>query len=396
MHFQPIMAKNYFFHGRNFSTFLGGKDLGKRVRAREIGIKIGTMPPGRYNAITDVDGVGVGHSTIIEGEGPLIIGKGPVRTGVTAIVPHQGNPYEEKVRAAVYSYNAYGKATGLLQVIHMGVIETPILLTDTLNTWIVADALLDYMYEVVGVKAISINPVVGETNGSYLNDSIGRHVRKQHVFEALQRAYSSSGTGPVEEGNVGGGTPMPGFEFKGGIGTSSRVTDGFSLGVLVQLNFGRREDLRIDGVPVGRELSDVSPHGIQTSNSIFVVVATDLKLTSRQLWKVARRAILGVARTGSYGGVHSGDFVIAFSTSKRDIEPLIESVQKHGGRREKRGIELDESFLNPVYRATVEATEEAIVNALFKAETMIGRDYHVRKAIPLDRVKEIMAKYGRL
>jgi len=370
--------------------------MGKRARAREIGIKIGVMNPGKYNAITDVEGVGVGHSTIIEGDGPLVIGKGPIRTGVTAVVPHQGNVYEEKVRAATYSYNAYGKATGLLQVIHMGVIETPILLTDTLNTWIAGDALVDYMYEVVGVKSMSVNPVVGETNGAYLNDSIGRHVRKQHVFEALRRAYSSSGTGPVEEGNVGGGTPMSGFEFKGGIGTSSRVTAEFSLGVLVQVNFGRREDLRIDGVPVGKELSDVSPRGIQPSNSIFVIVATDLKLTSRQLWKIAKRAMLGVARTGSYGGVHSGDFVIAFSTSKRDVEPFIESMQKRIGRHEKRRIELDEAFLDPVYRATVEATEEAIVNALFKAETMIGRDYHVRKAIPLDRVKEIMAKHGRI
>ena len=368
----------------------------KRVRAREIGIKIGMMNPGEYNAITDVEGVGVGHSTIIEGEGPLIVGEGPIRTGVTAIVPHQGNVYEEKVRAATYLYNAYGKATGLLQVIHMGVIETPILLTDTLNTWRVADALLDYMYDEMEIKTASINPVVGETNGSYLNDSIGRHIREEHVFEALQRAYNPSGRGPVEEGNVGGGTPMSGFEFKGGIGTSSRVTAEFSLGVLVQLNFGRREDLRIDGVPVGRELSDVDPRGAQASNSIMIVVATDLKLSSRQLWKVAKRAMLGVARTGSYGGVHSGDFVIAFSTSKRDVEPLIESMQKHTGRQEERRIELNETFLSPVYRATVEATEEAIINALFKAETMIGRDYHIRKAIPLDRVKEIMKKHGRI
>ena len=368
----------------------------KRARAREIGIKIGTMSPGRYNAITDVEGVGVGHSTIIEGEGALVVGKGPIRTGVTAIVPHQGNIYEEKVRAAVYSYNAYGKAVGLLQVMHMGVIETPILLTDTLNTWIVADALVDYMYEFMDIKAMSINLVVGETNGSYLNDSIGRHVRKEHVYEALKKAYSLGGRGPVEEGNVGGGTPMSGFEFKGGIGTSSRVTSEFSLGVLVQLNFGRREDLRIDGVPVGKELSDVDPRGIQSSNSIMIIVATDLKLTSRQLWKVAKRAMLGVARTGSYGGVHSGDFIIAFSTSKRNVEPLIERMREDNEIEEKKRIKFDEAFLNPVYRATVEATEEAIINALFKAETMIGRDYHVRKAIPLGRVKEIMAKYGRI
>ena len=369
--------------------------MGKRIRARDMGIKIGVMKPGRYNAITDVEGVGVGHSTIIEGEGPLVIGKGPIRAGVTAIAPHQGNVYENKVRAAVYAYNAYGKAVGLLQVSHMGVIETPILLTDTLNTWIVADALIDYMYEVMNVEAMSINPVVGETNGSYLNDSIGRHVRKKHVFEALRKAYSQDGMGPVKEGNVGGGTPMSGFEFKGGIGTSSRVTNEFSLGVLVQLNFGRREDLRIDGVPVGMELSDVKPRGKQRSNSIIIVVATDLNLTSRQLWKIAKRAMLGVARTGSYGSSGSGDFIIAFSTSKRELNPLIESIQKDTGQG-REAIETNEIFLNPIFRATVEATEEAIVNALFKAETMIGRDYHIRRAIPLDQVKEIMTKYGRI
>jgi len=372
-----------------------GGEMEKRVRARDMNIKIGVMKTGKYNAITDVEGVGVGHSTIIEGEGALVIGKGPIRTGVTAIVPHQGNIYEDKVRAAVYAYNAYGKAVGLPQVNHMGVIETPILLTDTLNVWIVADALIDYMYEVMNVKVMSINPVVGETNGSYLNDSIGRHVRKRHVFEALRKAYSQDGVGPVEEGNVGGGTPMSGFELKGGIGTSSRVTNEFSLGVLVQLNFGKREDLRIDGVPVGMELSDVEPRGKQRSNSIMIIVATDLKLTSQQLWKIAKRAMLGVARTGSYGSSTSGDFVIAFSTSKRDLDSLIESIQKDTGRR-KETIEADESFLNPVFKATVEATEEAIVNALFKAETMIGRDFHIRKAIPLDRVREIMAKYGRI
>ena len=371
--------------------------MGRRARAREIGIKIGGMEPGRYNAITDVEGVGVGHVTIIEGEGPLIVGKGPVRTGVTAIVPHQGNLYEEKVRAAIYPYNAYGKCTGLLQVMHMGFIETPILLTDTLNTWIVADALVDYMYEVLEVKATSINPVVGETNGSYLNDSVGRHVRRRHVFEALDKAFSPMGLGPVEEGNVGGGTPMSGFEFKGGVGTASRVSPEFSLGVLVQLNLGRREDLMINGVPVGRELTDVKPRGLQSSSSIMVIIATDLNLTSLQLWKVARRAVLGLARTGSYGGVFSGDFIIAFSTCKRDIEP---PKRREPSRLEYRPmlkeLRLEESYLDLVYRAAVEATEEAVINAMFKAETMVGRDYNTRLEIPLDRVKEVMAKHGRL
>ncbi len=355
--------------------------MSRRLRARELGINIGEMKTGKLNAITDVEGVGVGHSTIVEGEGALVVGRGPIRTGVTAIVPHNGNLYEEKVRAAVHVYNAYGKSIGLSQVGHFGTIETPILSTDTLNVWIAADALLDYMYEVVGVRALSVNPVVGETNGGFLNDSLGRHVRKQHVFEALDKARGPKGSGLVEEGNVGGGTPMSGYGFKGGIGTASRTTDLFTVGVLVQLNFGRKEDLMIDGVPVGKELSDVKTRDVPDSNSIMVYIATDLKLTSRQLWKVARRADIGLARTGSYGGCHSGDYVIAFSTGEREVE----------------WSKLEECLcLNPVYRATVEAAEEAVINALFKAETMIGRDGNTCMAIPLDRVKEIMEKYSRL
>ncbi|HIE14679.1 TPA: S58 family peptidase [Candidatus Bathyarchaeota archaeon] len=362
-----------------------------RCRIRDMGIKIGELEPGKYNAITDIPGVGVGHSTIIRGEGPLKVGEGPVRVGVTAIVPKRDSIFEEKVKAAVYAYNAFGKATGLLQAMHMGVIETPILLTDTLSTWRVADSLIDYMYEELDVRTPSINPVVAETNGSYLNDSFGRHIKKEHVYEALRKAYSRSGTGYVKEGNVGGGTPMSGFEFKGGIGTSSRVTDYFSLGVLVQLNFGKREALRIDGVPVGKELSKTGPKSEYNKGSIIVVVATDLDLTSRQLWKVAKRAILGVARTGSYGGVYSGDFVIAFSTSERST-PFSHGTRRGSLTRKK----TEEGYLDLVFRATVEATEEAILNALFMAETMVGRDYHVRIAIPLDKVKEIMSRYGRL
>ncbi len=355
--------------------------MSRRLRARELGIRIGEMETGRFNAITDVDGVGVGHSTIIRGDGPLVVGEGPVRAGVTAIVPHKGNIYEEKVVAAVHIYNAYGKSVGLEQVRHLGTIETPILSTDTLNVWRVSDALVDYMYEVMGIRAASMNPIVGETNGGFLNDSYGRHVRKQHVFEALEKARRQSDSGPVEEGNVGGGTPMSGYGFKGGIGTASRVTDSFTLGVLVQLNFGRREDLMINGVPVGKELSDIKTTVTPGANSIMVYVATDLELTSRQLWRVARRAVLGLARTGSYGGCTSGDYVIAFSTGKKSVEEP----------------KLDEcKYLNPVFRATVEATEEALINALFKAETMVGRDGNTRLGIPLDRVKETMEKYGRL
>jgi len=374
----------------------------KRVRARELGIVIGEMETGRYNAITDVDGVGVGHSTIIKGEGPLVPGKGPIRTGVTAITPHDGVIYTEKVRAAVYIFNAYGKSLGLDQVRQMGALETPILSTDTWNVWRVADAIFDYMFEKYDVQPITVNPVVGETQGRFLNDSWGRYVGKREVFEALDEARSSKGKRQVEEGNVGGGTPMSGYGFKGGIGTASRRTDNFTLGVLTQLNFGRRRDLMIHGVPVGNELKDYeeNPDPIE-EGSCMVYIAIDLDLNSRQLYKVAKRAMLGLARTGSYGGEGSGDYILAFSTGKRDIDDLY----LHNFReRKKRYPELTmaqypkiaESWLNPVYRAVVEATEESIINAMFKAETMVGRDGNTRYGIPLYRVQEIMKKYVRL
>jgi len=361
------------------------------MRARELGIEIGSMKTGKFNAITDVEGVGVGHSTIIRGEGPLVVGEGPVRSGVTAIVPHQGNPYDEKVRSAVDIFNAYGKAVGLPQIIHMGVIETPICLTHTLNTWKGADALLSYMYEKYGVDARSINPVVGETNGGFLDDTVGRHVGKPHVFEALDKARSSEGRGVVEEGCVGGGTPMSGFGFKGGIGTASRKTDYFTLGSLVQLNCGRREDLRVDGVPVGKELSDPRPRGVEEGNSIMMIFATDLDLTCRQLWKVAKRVVWGVARVGHYGGVGSGDFTIGFTTGKKSVEEMVEGLG--GSYAARPGVE---NYLGFVYRTAIEATEEAVLNAMFKADTMVGINGNTREGIPLDRVKEIMEKYGRL
>jgi D-aminopeptidase len=340
-----------------------------RQRARELGIELGSMETGRLNAITDVKGVGVGHSTMIEGNS--------IRTGVTAIVPHQGNILEEKVVAAVDLLNAYGKSTGLPQIIYEGVLETPIMLTETLNTWRVADAIVDYQLERMGLEPKSLNVVVGETNGSYLTDNIGRHVGSRQVFEALDIARSPGGRGRVPEGNVGGGTPMTGYSFKGGIGTSSRVGNGFTIGALVQLNCGNQEDLTIAGVPVGREVKLLKKPAASPGNSIMMIIATDLAVESRQLWKVAKRAALGLARTGTYGGNRSGDFTIAFSTGK---------VHHKGSGDE---------FLNPVYKATVEATEEAVVNALFAAETMTGYKGHVRYALPLDQVKEIFSKYGR-
>jgi len=362
----------------------------KRIRAQEMGIRIGRLNTGRLNAITDVKGVGVGSTTLIQGDPPLKIGEGPVRTGVTAIVPHQGNMYIDKVVAAVDPSNAHGKATGLAQIECMGVIETPILLTETLNTWLVADAVLDYFRERYDMTPRSLNPVVGETNGGFLNDSFGRHVRKKHVFEAIDKARSSEGRGPVEEGNVGGGTPMTGYGFKGGIGSSSRVCQNFTVGSLVQLNCGRREDLIINGVPVGREIEMPQSDVRELGNSIMMIVATDLALTSRQLWKVAKRAVLGLARTGSYQGVSSGDFVIAFSTGKVSPENPIEedytgNIALGGGER----------FLNDVFRATADSTEEAIINALFKAETMEG-SHGTRYALPLDQVENLMKKYKRL
>jgi len=340
-----------------------------RPRAREFGIQLGSMEAGKLNTITDVEGVGVGHSTLIEGDS--------IRTGVTAITPHSGDLTEDKVVAAVDLFNAYGKSTGLPQIIYEGVLETPIMLTETLNTWRVADAVIDYHRDKMGLELGSLNVVVGETNGGYLTDNLGRQVGVENVFAALDLARSYKGRSKVPEGNVGGGTPMTGYGFKGGIGTASRLSDGFTVGVLVQLNCGSKEDLTIAGVPVGSEVKLPSKPVASPGNSIMMIVATDLALDSRQLWKVAKRAALGLARTGTYSGNGSGDFTIAFTTGK--MPPTV-----HG----------DES-LNPVYKATVEATEEAVVNALFAAETMTGYKGHMRYALPLDQVREIFAHYGR-
>jgi D-aminopeptidase len=348
----------------------------RRTRAREFGLELGVMEPGLNNSITDVEGVGVGHSTLIRGD--------DIRTGVTAIVPHKGNPYEEKVTAAVDLFNAYGKATGLPQIMFEGTIETPILLTETLNTWRVADSVIDYFEERYGEAPRSLNVVVGETNGGYLTRNKGRHVGREQVFEAIDISRRDSGQSPVPEGNVGGGTPMTGYGFKGGIGTASRVHDCFTVGVLIQLNCGRKEDLMIAGVPVGREAELPRDPERPGGNSIMMIVATDLDVNSRQLWKTAKRAALGLARTGSYGSNGSGDFTIAFSTGRRSTRELEESVPRWG-----------DGFMSPVYKATVEATEEAIVNALFKAETMVGRDGNTRFALPLDQVENLFEKYGR-
>jgi D-aminopeptidase len=363
------------------SAIISGISMDRRIRAREFGVELGVMEAGSLNAITDVEGVGVGHSTVIAGDS--------IRTGVTAVVPHRGNPYVEKVSAAVDLFNAYGKSTGLPQVMLEGVIETPVMLTETLNTWRVADATLDYFKERYGLEPTSINPVVGETNGSHLTENFGRHVGKEHVFEAIDIAMSPEGQEQVLEGNVGGGTPMTGYGFKGGVGTASRRYANFTVGSLVQLNCGRKEDLTIGGAPVGREVVLPEPPEASSGNSIMMIVATDLQLTSRQLGKVAKRAALGLARTGSFSGNTSGDFTIAFSTGKKEVDELVEMSP------EMDRPDLGERFLDPVFRATVESTEEAIVNALFRAETLSGREGHVRYGLPYDQVERIFEKYRR-
>jgi D-aminopeptidase len=250
------------------------------------------------------------------------------------------------------------------------------MLTETLNTWRVADAVVDYHRERMRLEPSSLNVIVGETNGGYLTDNLGRHVGVEQVFKALDVARSPAGQGKVPEGNVGGGTPMTGYGFKGGIGTSSRVGDGFTVGSLVQLNCGNKEDLTISGVPVGRDTNLPKEPEASPGNSIMMIIATDLDFESRPLWKVAKRAALGLARTGTYSGNRSGDFTIAFTTGKKPHEH-------------------SDEFLNSVYKATVEATEEAVVNALFAAQTMTGYKGHVRHALPLEQVRELFAKYGR-
>ncbi|MFB3829875.1 MAG: P1 family peptidase [Bryobacteraceae bacterium] len=330
-----------------------------RPRAREIGIKPGILPPGPLNAITDVAGVRVGHVTILKGD--------TVRTGVTAILPHAGNLFREKTPAAVHVANGFGKLAGSTQVEELGVIETPIVLTNTLSVWRAGEAVVEYTLAQPGnERVVSVNPLVAETNDGGLNDIRGFHVEKRHVLEAIENARG----GPVEEGAVGAGAGTQAFGFKAGIGTSSRVVPGrFTVGVLVQSNFGGV--LTMDGVPVGRELGRYLMKGDPGDGSLIMVAATDAPLDARQLKRLARRAVLGMARTGSPSTHGSGDYVIAFSTARgRPVLP-------------------DES-LTALFEAAVEATEEAIYNSLLKAVPVPGAE-----ALPIGRVKAILRKYGR-
>jgi len=350
-----------------------------RARLRDLGISPGVLPPGRLNAITDVAGVRVGHVTLIEGDGPQA-----VRTGVTVVLPHEGNVYLQKVMAAVHTVNGYGKAAGLEQVRELGQIESPIALTNTGSVGLVVDALVAWSFE-RNPTARSVNVVVGECNDGYLNDIRGQHVRREHVWQAIDAALAGS----VAEGNVGAGTGMMCYGFKGGVGSASRqleaVQGGYTVGALVVANFGARGQLRVDGLPLGRHLLDWDgePPTIGDSGSIMMLLATDAPLTSRQLLRLAKRAGLGLARTGATGGHGSGDFVIAFSTANRT--PLL---TRGLTRRIEVLVETGEA-LNPLFAAAVEATEEAVLNALCAAETLTGRDGHVAHALPLEALRRL-------
>lgn len=375
--------KNFGTLFKGVHTFLCG------VFMKSVGITIGSLNHGRRNAISDVKGVTVGHCTLIKGEGDLIVGKGPVRTGVTVIIPHQGNIYKEKLLAAAHVVNGYSKPIGLIQVEELGVIETPIVLTNTLSIGVAADALIQYMLdnnEDIGVTTGSVNPIIMECNDSYLNDIRGGHVKREHIFHAIKTADND-----FEEGAVGAGTGMSAFEFKGGIGSSSRVVDildkKITVGALVLTNCGKREDLTIKGVPVGKELKDWPGKGGNDKGSIIMVVATDAFLTARQLKRVARRAVMGLARTGSYSSHSSGDIVLAFSTAQRIL---------HSRKTLLTITALPDDTLSVLFKAAAEAVEEAVITSLLRAETMEGRDNRMRHNLPHEELVQIMTEYGHI
>ena len=365
-----------------------------RPRAREAGVIVGVLPTGPLNAITDVDGVLVGHTTIIRGDN--------IRTGVTAILPHGGNLFREKVPGAVFVGNGFGKLAGSTQVNELGEIETPILLTSTLSVPRVADFLMDYMLALPGNEDVqSINPLVAETNDGYLNDIRGRHISRDDVFSAIKGAKG----GVVAEGTVGAGTGTVAFGFKGGIGTSSRKLParlgGFTVGVLVQSNFGGV--LTINGAPVGRELgryylkdeltepaAERQPQPNTPDGSIIIVIATNAPLDARNLNRMAARAMMGLARTGSAGSNGSGDYAIAFSTA---ADVRIRSLSENERNSARSVKTLANDAVSPLFLAVIEATEEAIYNSLFRATTTTGRGRTV-EALPLDRTLEILHKHG--
>tara|TARA_Y100000590_G_scaffold469252_1_gene655813 strand:+ start:6780 stop:7892 length:1113 start_codon:yes stop_codon:yes gene_type:complete len=352
----------------------------ERVRARDLGVEIGMFRPGPFNSITDVEGVKVGHSTLIRGDS--------VRTGVTVIHPHGGNLFLEKVPAAVYVTNGFGKLVGTTQIEELGTIETPIALTNTLNTFLVANALIDYMIKSSGPLR-SVNPIVGETNDSGLNDIQGRHIQKEHLFEAIKNSHS----GPIEEGSVGAGTGTQALGFKGGIGTASRILPklqgGYKVGVLVQSNFGGL--LTIDGVPVGKEMGKVpfrKDLSIEDEGSCMIVIATNAPLSPRNLKRIAKRTSHAFGRVGAYSSNGSGDYAIAFSTAPEVRRNAMISAGKEFTLREVKNNEM-----SPLFQAVIESTEEAIINSIMMATSIESR-FGRSEALPINETVIILKKYG--
>ena len=350
----------------------------QKPRARDLGIEIGVLQPGPLNSITDTPGVLVGHSTLIREE--------HIRTGVTAILPHSGNIFREKVPAAVYVANGFGKLAGSTQVMELGVLETPVILTNTLSVPTAMNAVISYTLNLEGNEQVrSVNALVGETNDGFLNDIRGRHVKEEDVLKAIQNAAA----GAVMEGNVGAGTGTVCFGYKGGIGTASRVlpekVGGYTVGVLVQSNFGGV--LKVNGVPVGKQMNTFSRDFMYDADgSCMIVVATDAPILARNLKRLAKRAMLGLGRTGGIVSNGSGDYVIAFSTYRDNRVPYSANASVSTAHV------LHNDAMSPLFLAAIEATEEAVINSLFAAETMKGRDNNVVEELPVKQILKLMDK----
>jgi D-aminopeptidase len=358
------------------------QSFSQNKRLRDYGVEIGILKTGVNNAITDVEGVKVGHETLIIGDS--------IRTGVTAILPHWGNIFQQKVPAAIYIGNGFGKLAGYSQIKELGNIETPIILTNTLSVPAASNALITYTLGLPGNENVSsVNSVVGETNDGWLNDIRGRHITEGHVLKAIRNAKY----GIVAEGNVGAGTGTRCFEYKGGIGTASRVipesSGAYTVGVLVQTNFGGVFEL--NGVPIAKELNTYpDKYRESMDGSCMMVVITDAPLDSRNLERLAKRAMLGLAKTGGIASNGSGDYVIAVSTAKENLIPHSSDASTNDTKV------LRNEAVTPLFLATIEATEEAILNSLFAAETMTGRQGHTANALPMDKILALLKKYNKI
>lgn len=407
---QPISRRRFLAQASTavltLPQILSGRELFQsprssptRRRLREIGIVIGTLPTGKWNAITDVPGVKVGHCTRIEGEGELIVGAGPIRTGVTVILPND-DVFHENVTAGRFVMNGNGEMTGVGSVDQRGLLQSPIFLTDTSNIGRVMNGAITWLlqtYPEIGNLAPAPVPVVAETWGGFLHDVAGRHLIDQHVLAALNDAQ----TGPVQEGAVGGGVGMVCYDFKGGIGTASRVLPerhgGYTIGVLVQTNHGGREQLMINGVPVGKEISDLQTVEGKKSKSILLIGATNAPMIPSQLQRLCKRMAFGLARTGALSSHGSGDLLLFFSTGVKVKRPDFPLEKNKGNVGVMTEIEIfNDEWITRAHQAAMEAAEEAILNALCMAETTTGINGNTAYALPLDRLQVIMRKYGRL